>query len=55
MDSLRKNEFKEAVVKPTQIKDSRFGIRKFFLTDADKPSIGIYNTTGRGPNGESQN
>jgi hypothetical protein len=52
---MRKVEFKKAVVKPTQIRDSRFGIRKFFLTEADKPSIGIYNTPGRGPNGESQN
>lgn len=52
---MRKTEFKEAVVKPTQIMDSRFGLRKFFLTDAEKPSIGIYNTPGRGPNGESQN
>jgi len=55
LDSVRKTEFKESVVKPAQIMDSRFGLRKFFLTDAEKPSIGIYNTPGKGQNGESQN
>jgi hypothetical protein len=52
---MRKTEFKEAVSKPAEIKDSRFGLRNFFLTDTEKPSIGIYNTPGRGQNGESQN
>lgn len=52
---MRNAEFAGAVIKPTEIKDSRFGLRKFFVNDAEKPSIGIYNTPGRGPNGESQN
>ena len=46
---------KDAHPKPVEINDSRFGLRKFFFNDTDKPSIGIYNTPGRGPNGESQN
>ena len=52
---MRKVEFKDAHPKPVEINDSRFGLRKFFFNDTDKPSIGIYNTPGRGPNGESQN
>jgi hypothetical protein len=51
---MRKSEFKKAVVKPVTIVDSRFGLRKLFLTDKEKPSIGVYNTPGRGPNGEHQ-
>lgn len=52
---MRKPEFINANPKPVEINDSRFGLRKFFSNDAEKPSIGIYNTPGRGQNGESQN
>jgi hypothetical protein len=55
LDSMRKAEFKNAVEKPRTVNDSRFGLRKLFKTDKEKPSIGIYATPGRGPNGESQN
>jgi hypothetical protein len=53
--AVRKQEFKAAKVKVLQIRDSRFGLRKLFLTDKEKPSIGAWNRPGRGPNGESQN
>ena len=52
---MRNKEFKSAKVKVLQIRDSRFGLRKLFLTDKEKPSIGAWNRPGRGPNGESQN
>ena len=52
---MRKAEFKGAVEKPRLVNDSRFGIRKLFKTDKETPSIGIYATPGRGPNGEHQN
>jgi hypothetical protein len=52
---MRNLVFKDAVAKPVEVNDSRFGLRNFFVNDAEKPSIGIYNTPGRGPNGESQN
>lgn len=46
MASLKK-DFKKAAFKPVQIKDSRFGIRKIYLTESDKPSIFTYNNPGR--------
>jgi hypothetical protein len=53
---MRFAEFKDAVHKPIFVIDSRFGIRKFFLNEDEKPSIGgIYAIPGKGPNGESQN
>jgi hypothetical protein len=55
LESMRNKEFKSAKVKVLQIRDSRFGLRKLFLTDKEKPSIGAWNRPGRGPNGESQN
>lgn len=54
--ALRKSEFENANVKPIIVNDSRFGIRKFFLNEDEKPSIGgVYAIPGKGPNGESQN
>ena len=53
---MRSAEFKEAVHKPIVVNDSRFGIRKFFINENEKPSIGgVYAIPGKGPNGESQN
>ena len=40
-------EFKAAAVKPTTISDSRFGIRKLYLTPNERPSIFTYNNPGR--------
>jgi hypothetical protein len=56
MVTLRKQEFDNAVHKPIIVNDSRFGLRKFFLNENEKPRIGgIYASPGKGPNGESQN
>lgn len=53
---MRKAEFDTAVSKPIVVNDSRFGIRKFFINEDEKPSIGgVYAIPGKGPNGESQN
>ncbi len=46
MASLNK-DFRKAMPKPTIIKDSRFGIRKFYLNPNEKPSIFVYNNPGR--------
>jgi len=46
----RDNEFKTAT-----IVDSRFGKRKITLNTKEKPSIAVYGTPGKGPNGEHQN
>jgi hypothetical protein len=51
----RKDIFKEPLAKPFTTNDSRFGLRKFFLTTRERPSIAGYTRPGRGPNGESQN
>jgi hypothetical protein len=53
---MRASEFSGAVDKPIVVNDSRFGIRKFFINENEKPSIGgVYAMPGQGPNGESQN
>ena len=53
---MRKKTFEaDAKFKPVTIRDSRFGLRKLFLTTAEVPTIGTYTNPGRGPNGESQN
>jgi hypothetical protein len=53
---VRKKTFEaDAKFKPVTIRDSRFGLRKLFLTTAEVPTIGTYTNPGRGPNGESQN
>lgn len=54
MDSVRKTSFKKAVAKPKEVMDSRFGHKKLYKND-EKPSIAVWNSPGRGPNGESQN
>jgi hypothetical protein len=52
---MRGIEFKSSVEKPITVNDSRFGIRKFFINENEKPSIGgIYAMPGKGPNGEHQ-
>jgi hypothetical protein len=54
--SVRKSEFDNANAKPITVRDSRFGIRKFFINENERPSIGgVYAIPGKGPNGESQN
>lgn len=56
MVSLRKKTFEDdAKFKPVTIRDTRFGIRKIYLTKNETPSIGTYSRPGKGPNGESQN
>ena len=53
---MRKSEFESANAKPITVRDSRFGIRKFFINENERPSIGgVYAIPGKGPNGESQN
>jgi hypothetical protein len=53
---MRSSEFKDANSKPITVNDSRFGIRKLFINENEKPSIGgVYAMPGKGPNGESQN
>ena len=52
---MRKSEFKDAVIKPLVVKDSRFGIRRLFINSQERPSIGTYSTPGRGQQGEHQN
>ena len=51
----RKKEFQPPKSKELSIRDSRFGLRKMFLNDNEKPSIAVYGTPGKGPNGEHQN
>lgn len=43
----RTQEFQKAVMKPVQIRDSRFGLRKIYLNTKDKPSIFSYANPGR--------
>lgn len=51
----RKKEFKSPKVQKSTIRDSRFGIRRMFLTSQERPRIATYGTPGRGVNGEHQN
>lgn len=51
----RKKEFKSSLKKPLSVSDSRFGLRKLYLNDREKPSIATYRTPVKGVNGESQN
>ena len=54
--SVRRKTFEDdAKFKPITIRDSRFGIRKIYLTKNETPSIGTYSRPGKGPNGESSN
>ena len=53
---MRKKTFDtDAKFKPVTIRDSRFGIRKIYLTKNETPSIGTYSRPGKGPNGEYSN
>ena len=52
---MRKKEFKKAVPKPIQFKDSRFGIRRMFINTQERPRVATYRTPGKGVNGEHQN
>ena len=49
----RSSSFKKALFKPITVNDSRFGIRKMYLNNNEKPSIFTYREAGRGANGES--
>jgi len=51
----RKKEFQPPKAQEVTIKDSRFGIRRMFLTSQERPRIATYATPGKGPNGEHQN
>jgi len=51
----RKQTFKESLVKPITVNDSRFGIRRLLLNTQEHPRIKSYTSAGRGQNGESQN
>ena len=51
----RKQTFKESLVKPITVNDSRFGIRRLLLNPQERPRIKGYTRPGRGQNGESQN
>ena len=56
MDSVKRNsEFKQQIAKPAKYIDSRFGIRRLFLTKQERPRVAQYSKPGRGPNGEHQN
>jgi hypothetical protein len=55
MDAVkRKKEFNEGAPVPTQIVDSRFGIRNMILNN-ERSSVAGYQNPGRGQNGEHQN
>jgi hypothetical protein len=51
----RKKEFKMPKAQEVTIRDSRFGLRRMFLTAQERPRIATYSTPGKGPNGEHQN
>jgi len=55
LDPVRGREFKKSVSKPKKVMDSRFGLRKLPQNSNERPSIAVWNTPGKGPNGESQN
>jgi hypothetical protein len=56
LDSMkRKSEFKQSVAKPAKYIDSRFGIRRIFLTKQERPRVAQYTRPGKGPNGEHLN
>jgi hypothetical protein len=51
----RKKEFKQPKAQLATIRDSRFGLRRTYLSPQERPSIATYSTPGKGPNGEHQN
>jgi len=46
--------FRSSVSDPTYINDSRFGLRKLFLNEQERPTIALYTNPGKGQNGEHQ-
>jgi len=55
MKRNRKAAFKDSTAKPLIINDSRFGLRKMYINEKERPSIATYRLPGKGPNGEHQN
>ena len=51
----RNKAFKENNFKQKVIRDSRFGLRKMYLNEKEKPSVFTYSSPGRGAQGESSN
>ena len=51
----RNKAFKGDKFKEVTVKDSRFGIRKMYLNENEKPSVFTYSNPGRGAQGESSN
>ena len=49
----RNKAFKGDKFKQVTIRDSRFGIRKMYLNEKEKPSVFTYQNPGRGARGES--
>jgi hypothetical protein len=47
--------FAEAIFKPVDVNDSRFGIRKRMNNRLESPRIATYMNPGRGASGESSN
>jgi hypothetical protein len=49
MESVkRQKEFKQvALYKPAQVKDTRFGVRRIYLNQKEKPSVFSYANPGR--------
>lgn len=46
-------EFLHVFATPVEVNDSRFGLRKLFLSDQEQVKDGVYMEPGRGSNGES--
>jgi hypothetical protein len=44
---LNKEFKKEALFKPVQIKDTRFGVRRIYLNQKEKPTTFSYSNPGR--------
>ena len=51
----RTDEFKQQIAEPATYADSRFGIRRLFLTKQERPRVAHFSSPGKGPNGEHQN
>lgn len=51
----RSAAFKGEPFKEVKIRDFRFGLRKLYLNEKEKPSIFTYPNAGKGANGESSN
>ena len=51
----RSKEFGVKKANTATFKDSRFGLRRLFLSSQERPRVAAYRTPGKGPNGEHQN